>query len=137
MVINYLAVFVAAVVNFFIGFMLHGPVGGKLWMKLANIVPTGNEKMSDMYGQMAWNLLANLVFAYVLAVMYMFAVGSGYAEAGVWAGLCVAFKVWLGFVVTSTSMDVIWMKANFKLWVYEIFASLASILAMGAIIAAW
>ncbi len=137
MTIDYVAVVVAAVVNFFIGFMLHGPVGGKLWMKLANIVPTGNEKISDMVPQMLWNLLANLVFAYVLAMVYMFAVGAGYAEAGLWAGLCVAFKVWIGFVVTSTSMDVIWMKANFKLWVYEIFASLASILAMGAIIAVW
>ncbi len=137
MAIDYVAVVVAAVVNFFIGFMLHGPIGGKLWMKLANIVPTGNEKMSDMYSQMAWNFLANLVFACMLATVYMFAVGSGYVEAGLWAGLCVAFKVWFGFVVTTTCMDVIWMKGNFKLWVYEIFASLTSILAMGAIIAVW
>ena len=137
MEINLGMVLVAAVANFFIGFMLHGPIGGKLWMKLANIVPTGNEKMSDMVPAMLWNFLANLVFAYVLAMVYMFAVGSSYVEAGVWGGLCVAFKVWIGFVVTSTSMDVIWMKANFKLWVYEIFASLASILAMGAVIAVW
>ena len=101
-------------------------------MKLANIVPTGNEKMSDMVPAMLWNLLANLVFAYVLAMLIM-----STSVVGVYEGIMLAFWVWLGFVVTSTSMNVIWMKANFKLWVYEIFASLASILAMGAIIAAW
>lgn len=132
MAIDYVAVVVAAVANFFIGFMLHGPVGGQLWMKLANIVPTGNEKMSDMVPAMLWNLLANLVFAYVLAMLIM-----STSVVGVYEGIMLAFWVWLGFVVTSTSMNVIWMKANFKLWVYEIFASLASILAMGAVIAVW
>ncbi|MBP7992823.1 MAG: DUF1761 domain-containing protein, partial [Candidatus Magasanikbacteria bacterium] len=69
--VNYAAVVVAALANFFIGFMFHGPLFGKLWMRLANIKPTGKEKFADMVPQMIKNLLANLMFAYVLATVYL------------------------------------------------------------------
>jgi hypothetical protein len=130
--INIWAVLVAAAANFIIGFLLHGPVGGKLWMKLANITPTGNEKMGDMVPQMIWNFVANFVFAFVLAQMISFTGAMGATK-----GMVFAFWVWLGYVVTSTSIEVIWMKKPFKLWLYDSFASLVSILAMGAIIASW
>ena len=68
--ISYSAILVAALVNFVLGFLLHGPIGGKLWMRLAKIHPTGKEKMSDMYGQMVWNLLVNMVAAYVIAMFF-------------------------------------------------------------------
>jgi ABC-type phosphate/phosphonate transport system permease subunit len=38
--INIWGVLISAVVAFILGFLAHGPVAGKLWMKLANIVPT-------------------------------------------------------------------------------------------------
>lgn len=136
--INYLAVLVAAVANFIIGFMFHGPLFGKMWMKLANVTPTGNEKLSDMIPQMFWNLLGNVVFAYVLAVVYLFASTSPHMDgSGAWNGMVTAFWVWLGFVVTTTSIEVIWMKRSVKLWIFEAVASLVSVLAMGAIIGAW
>ena len=135
--VNYLAVFVAAIVNFVIGFLFHGPVLGKTWMKLANIHPTGNEKFKDMIPQMVQNFIANLVFAYVLSVV-IFATSSYYNNVGnIFGGMGIAVWVWVGFVVTSSSMDVIWMGRSFKLWVFETFSSLVSIVAMGAIIAAW
>jgi hypothetical protein len=136
--INYLAVLVAAVVAFVLGFLFHGPVSGKLWMKLADIHPTGKEKMSDMYGQMFWNLVANIVTAYVLAVIYLFATSSPYLGAtGVWGGVVVAVWVWLGFLVTSSSIEVIWMKRKVSLWLFEAACSLVVTVVMGAIIAGW
>ena len=57
-------------VNFIIGFLFHGPLFGKLWMKLANIHPTGNEKLSDMIPQMVKNFLANIVCAYVIGMKH-------------------------------------------------------------------
>lgn len=136
--INYMAVLVSAIVAFIIGFLMHGPVAGKLWMKLANIHPTGNEKFSDMYGKMFVNFLANLLSAYVLAVVYLFAVTSPLmGGTGALNGMICAFWVWLGFAVTSTSMDVIWMGKSKGLWFFEAFSSLLVFLAMGAIIAVW
>ncbi len=139
MEINYWAVLVAALANFVIGFLFHGPLFGKTWMKLANVHPTGNEKFSDMIPQMIKNYIMNVVAAYVLAVMYLFASTSSVAGGGsaVACGMTIGFFLWLGFVVTSSSMEVIWMKRSVKLWLFEIVASLVSILAMGAIIGAW
>ena len=135
--INLAAVLVAALTNFFIGFMFHGPLFGKVWMKLANIHPTGKEKLSDMVPQMLKNLGANIICAYVLA-MFIFVTASYYNNVGnVVGGMGIAFWAWLGFLVTSTSMDVIWMGKSKNLWLFEAVASLASFLAMGAILAAW
>lgn len=136
--INLLAVVVAAVAAFIIGFLFHGPFFGKIWMKLANIHPTGKEKFADMIPQMAWNLVANLVTAYVLAVIYLFSADSPYLSgSGAWEGIVIGVWLWLGFLVTSSSISVIWMKASVKLWLFEAVASLVTMVAMGAIIAGW
>ncbi len=134
--ISFLAVIVAAVVAFIIGFLMHGPVAGKLWMRLANIHPTGNEKLSDMYGKMAWNLFVNIITAYALAVVYLFLSTSTFAAStALCNGFISAFVIWAGFIATSTSIDVIWMERSFKLWLFEAFSSLLTMLAVGAIIA--
>ncbi len=142
--VNLVAVLVAAVANFVIGFMFHGPLFGKTWMRLANVTPTGNEKFSDMYGQMFWNLVSNFVAAFVLALLFSLITSkeniySFFAPVNgdVMCGLIVAFWLWLGFIVTSSSAEVIWMKRSTKLWIFEMFSSLVAMLAMGAIIAAW
>ena len=134
--INFTAVLVAAVVAFVLGFLIHGPVFGKLWMKLADIHPTGKEKFSDMYGQMVLNFLVNILTAYVLAAVYLFASTSPHmGGSGAWNGVVCAFWVWLGFQVTVTSMDVIWMKRSVKLWLFECASAFVMLASMGAIIA--
>ncbi|HTK33397.1 MAG TPA: DUF1761 domain-containing protein [Candidatus Paceibacterota bacterium] len=136
--INLFAVIVAAVVAFVLGFLFHGPISGKLWMKLANIHPTGNEKFADMVPQMLWNLLSNLVTAYVLAIVYLFASTSPFmGVTGAWGGIITGLWVWLGFLVTSSSIEVIWMGRTVKLWLFETVCSLIVMIAMGAIIGAW
>jgi Protein of unknown function (DUF1761) len=136
--INLLAVIVAAVAAFVLGFLFHGPVTGKLWMKLANIHPTGNEKLKDMIPQMLWNLLTNFVTAYVLAVIYLYASTSPFSNGmGAATGVCVALWVWFGFLATTTSIDVIWMGRSFKLWLFEVVCSLIVMVVMGGIIGSW
>lgn len=134
--VNLFAVLVAAIACFVVGFLMHGPIAGQLWMKLANIKPTGKEKFSDMYGMMFKNFVANLVCAYILALV-IFAISNYYNNVGnVIGGMGIAFWMWLGFTVTSTSMDVIWMGKSYKLWLFEVGSSLLCFLVMGAIIAA-
>ena len=135
--INLIVVLVAAVAAFVLGFLFHGPVSGKLWMKLANIHPTGNEKLKDMIPQMLWNLLTNIVTAYVLAVAYLFVSTSPLSGGpGVYTGIVTALAVWLGFLVTTTSIEVIWMGRSKKLWLFECACSFVVMAVMGAIIAA-
>ena len=135
--INYLAVILAAVAAFVIGFLLHGPILGKWWMRLANVKMTGNEKFSDMYGKMIWNFVVNLITAYALAIFYLLASSSPLMSgSAILNGIICAFVVWLGFLATATSIEVIWMGKSFKLWLFEFFSSFVVLLAMGAIIAA-
>jgi hypothetical protein len=136
--INLLAVAVSAAVAFILGFLFHGPLFGKLWMKLADIHPTGNEKLADMIPQMLWNLLGNLVTAYVLAVIYLFASSSPYLGAvGTWGGIICALWLWIGFLVTSSSIEVIWMGRKTSLWLFECGCSFVTMVTMGAIIGSW
>jgi hypothetical protein len=133
--LNIEGVVIAAVVAFILGFLFHGPVSGKLWMRLADIHPTGNEKFKDMVPQMLWNLLANLFTAYGLSVVYVFATSSPYVMPGIRGGMGCGLLVWLTFLVTSSSIEVIWMKRKTSLWIFESVCSLIVMLAMGAIIA--
>lgn len=136
--IDLVAVGVAALVAFILGFLFHGPLLGKLWMKLADIHPTGNEKLSDMVPQMLWNLLANFVTAFVLAGVLWIAFSSPLMGEITWyKGAISAAWLWLGFLVTSSSVEVIWMGRSVKLWLFEAGCSLVTMLVMGAIIACW
>ncbi len=130
-------VLVAAAASFIVGFLFHGPLFGKVWMKLANITPTGTEKFSQMIPQMVKNYIVNIISAYALAIMINVIAAFMNNFGNPFVGMEVAFIVWLGFIVTSSSYDVIWMGGSKKLWMFEMASSLASFLAMGAILAAW
>ena len=133
--INILSVILAAAAAFIIGFLFHGPVLGKLWMRLAHVHMTGNEKLSDMYGKMFWNFVTNLVTAFALAIIYQFAATSSLTGGpGLTTGFIAASIVWLGFLSTSTIINVIWMGNSFKLWLFEFFSSFVVMMAMVAII---
>jgi hypothetical protein len=135
--INYIAVLIAAISNFIIGFLMHGPLLGKLWMKLANVHPTGNEKLSDMLPQMVQNFIVNLIFVYTFAVVYSLASASSMLAGNrIIGGIELAVLIWFGFLSTTTSIEVIWMGKSYKLWLFEVFSSLITCITMGAIIAA-
>lgn len=136
--INLVSVFVAAVVAFVLGFLFHGPVSGKLWMKLANIHPTGKEKFSDMIPQLIWNFVVNLVTAFVMAMIFWLVFSSPLMGALVWyRGAILGAWLWLGFLATSSSIEVIWMGRSFKLWLFEAVCSLIVMMSMGAVLAGW
>lgn len=136
--INFISVFVAALSAFIIGFLLHGPILGKLWMRLANIHPTGNEKLKDMIPQMIWNFVVNFVTASVMAGIFYIVFSSPIMGDITWyKGAISGAWLWLGFLVTSSSIEVIWMGRTIKLWLFEAMCSLIVTATMGAIIASW
>jgi hypothetical protein len=133
--INFIAVLVAALAAFIIGFLLHGPILGKLWMRLANIHPTGNEKLSDMLPQMFWNFVVNIITATGIALCVAVLSESIFStQISVLNGIIIGLMVWVFFVCTTTSIEVIWMGKSFKLWLYEMFCSLIVMVTIGLII---
>ncbi len=135
---NIIAVILAAVASFILGFLFHGPIAGKLWMKLANIHPTGKEKFSDMIHQMAWNLIVNIVTAFVMAGTFWLVFSSPIMGPAIWyKGAILGGWLWLGFLVPSSSIEVIWMGRSFKLWLFETVCSLITMVVMGIVLVIW
>jgi hypothetical protein len=52
-------------------------------------------------------------------------------------GIIMGIWLWLGFLVTSSSIEVIWMGRSWKLWLFEAGCSLIVMATMGAILAGW
>ena len=136
--INLFVVFVAAAVAFVLGFLFHGPVSGKLWMRLADIHPTGEEKFVDMVPKMIWNFVVNFVTALVMAGSFWLIFSSPLMGEATWfRGAILGAWFWLGFLVTSSSIEVIWMGRKLNLWLFEAACSLVVMATMGAILAGW
>ncbi|MEY4723799.1 MAG: hypothetical protein RLZZ324_1312 [Candidatus Parcubacteria bacterium] len=128
------SIVLAAVASFVIGFLLHGPVGGTLWMKLADVHPTGKEKFADMIPNMAWNLVANLFAAAALSMLIGHARQSPqFMALGGWGGAVFGVFAWV-LLSAGSSIEVIWMKRRPALWLYEVGCSLVATVAMGYIL---
>ncbi len=136
--INYLAVLGAAAASMVIGSLWYGPLFGKQWMALSGIGPDMIEriKAKGMGKTYVLAFVGSLVMAYVLAHALIFA--SAYLKiAGMQAGLMAGFWNWLGFVAPVTLGVVLWEGKPWRLWVLSNGYYLASLLAMGVILAIW
>lgn len=135
--IDYLAVFVAAIVAMILGGLWYGPVFGKPWMRMMGLT---KESMKDMKMKpataMALGFVGALVMAYVLAQLLSLA-GTIYGDLSLSAVLQDAFLVWLGFIAPVTLGVVIWEGKPWKLWLLNAGYYLVSLLLMGAIIASF
>jgi uncharacterized membrane protein YeaQ/YmgE (transglycosylase-associated protein family) len=129
--VNYIAVLVASVVSFFVGFLWYSPaLFGKVWLKLMGIK---NEPSKEgMYKKMVIGFVGTLVTAYVLANL---ATMLGYVSA--MSGATLGALVWVGFVGTVTLNGVLWENKPWSLWVLNNGHSLVGLLLMGAILGAW
>ncbi len=121
--INLLAVVVAAAASMVFGALWHGPLFGRLWMKLAKV--TELKGAARGYGL---NALTTLVMSYILAHF------MAYAQATtVLAGIQTAFWLWLGFIATVTLGPVLWEGKPLKLYLFNNAYNLLGLAVMGAI----
>ena len=132
---NISAIFAASVIAFVIAFLWNGPVFGKLAMKLSGeSAPAKPPKVS----QILLNYLVFLVTAFVMAGVLWIAFASPLMGEKIWfRGVIIAIWLWLGFIVTSTSIEVIWKGRSWKLWLFECASSLVVFATMGAILGSW
>lgn len=134
-VINYLAVLVAAVVSMALGAFWYSPAGfGKQWATLMgwNEATLRSKMKGKPTKEYAIAFVGSLVMAYVLAHFV------GYAQATTLAeGLQAGFWTWLGFVATVTLSSVLWEGRPWKLYLLNNGYQLVNLLFMGAILAVW
>lgn len=130
--VNILAVVVAAIVSFFIGWLWFSVLFVKPWMKLHGTDPASMKGMPMPYGKMAIEFIATLVVAYFIAEF------AAWVDAtGIVAGLVLGFWLWLGFQATQLLGGVLWEKMPIKLYMILAGRWLVSMLVMAAIIGVW
>ena len=136
--IHYPVLLLAVVSCFVLGFLWHGPLFGKVWIRLSGLTDEQLKaaRAKGMAKPMILNFMGNLLMAYVLYHALIFA--SSYMKmTGPAAGVMSGFWNWLGFIVPVTLGQVLWEGKSWKLWCFNITYQLASLLLMGVILAEW
>ena len=99
--VNYLAVVVAAVVSFILGFIWHGPLFGKAWQEARGVTPEMMEK-----GKKEMPRFMAVIFVSLLLVAWGLAVIAGYTHlVTVMQGLKLGLLCWLAFALTVGAAD--------------------------------
>ncbi|MBS3102107.1 DUF1761 domain-containing protein [Candidatus Woesearchaeota archaeon] len=132
--VNYMAVLVASVASMIVGFIWYSKrvFGGK-WMKNVGLDKKKMEgqKKKGMAGTMIAAFATTLIMAVVLANIIKF-MGVSDVAGGLYAG----FLVWLGFLATTDLGIVLWESKPASLYCIKTGHNLASLLVMGAVLAA-
>ena len=125
--VNLLAVVVAGLAHMVTGLVWFTPkLFGNAWAEL-----TG-ETLNPASRWLVAGLIGHLVIACVLAVIVSLAGAT--TAAG---GLAVAVLVWVGFVVTLETGELIWEKIPFRLFLIRIGNHFVALGIAGAILGAW
>ena len=128
---NWVAIVIAAIAQFIIGWIWYGPLFGKTWMSMMGM---SQQSMSreGMRKTMTLTFIGSLVTAAVLSMLVGW-MGAKTLGAGIAAG----FWAWLGFVATVTLGGVLFAKMSWNLYILNNAYQLVSLAVMGAILAKW
>jgi len=132
--INLLAVFVAAAVAFFIGFLWHGPLFGAQWIKLmgipqAEVDAMKAKGMGPMVPQMIAAFVQQVVTAGIMAHLM-----NALSITDVVPALLFAFVLWLGFIATVLLNGVLWENRKMNLYFFNIGYHLVALAAIALVI---
>ena len=131
--VNYLAVLVAAVASFLLGWLWYGPFFGKPWMKLMNFDKNSMKSMKlSPVTAMILGFLTYLIIAYVLAGFISILNAATIVE-----GMKIAFWIWLGFIATTTLGSFLWEGKSIKLLWINAGYYLFSLIVMAIILTVW
>ncbi|PIR74262.1 MAG: DUF1761 domain-containing protein [Candidatus Magasanikbacteria bacterium CG10_big_fil_rev_8_21_14_0_10_47_10] len=131
--VNYVAILVAAVASFVVGWIWYGPLFGKPWMKMMGMTEKDKEAGKKKMGQsMALGFAAQLVMAYVIAHFI-----GGWSQSApeipaMKIALQTAFWLWLGLVATIQLGAVLWENKSWNLYLLNAIHWLVALLVMAS-----
>ena len=137
--INFVAILVAVVVNFILGFIWYTPLFGKIWGREMGYDPDMKPEKSVMLKGMAFMIIGNFLFAGVLAHNILaWQYVPGIKEMGPLSNaLSAAIFTWLGFYVPGELGATVWQKHSWKLFGINTGYNLASLLVVALILTHW
>ncbi len=134
--INWLAVLVAVIANFVLGWLWYGPLFAKPWAKELGMDMSQKPDPAVMMKGMAFNLIGNFFMAWVLAnnISAWYHV-PGMTEMGKFSNIfSTAFCTWLGFYVPYHLGAVVWENRSWKLFFINVGYALVSLLLVATIL---
>jgi hypothetical protein len=137
--INMVAVLVAVVINFFLGFVWYTSLFGKTWGKEMGYNPTMKPDKSVMMKGMIFMLIGNFLFAWVLAhniAAWNFVPGVNEMNP-LTRGLNAAIFTWLGFFLPGELGATVWEKHSWKLFFINTGYHLISLIVVALILTHW
>lgn len=132
--INYLAVIVAALASFGLGFVWYSTLFGKAWQKelgfTEEYLKEGN--MGKIFGS---SFILMVIMAFGMAIMVQAHEGD---QAINWLqGMYHGLYVGLFFVGTTMGINLLYQRRSLKLWAIDAFYQVLCLSVMGAILGAW
>lgn len=118
MQINIIAILIAVVANFFLGFIWYTPLFGKIWAKEMGYNENNQPKKSDFIKGMIFMVIGNFLFAYVFAhniAAWSFVPETKEMSATANAVMS-AFFTWLGFYLPGDLGSTAWERKSWKLF---------------------
>ncbi len=135
--INFVAVLVAALVAFFIGFLWHGPLFGKQWMKMMAIPQSEVDAMKAKgMGPMVPRMIAAFVQQAVIALVVSH-LASVLGIVGAVPAILFALLLWFGFIATVLLNTVLWENRKMELYLFNIAYHLVSLVIVSLIVVLW
>ncbi|HEX8059743.1 MAG TPA: DUF1761 domain-containing protein [Cyclobacteriaceae bacterium] len=128
--VNYLAIVIATVANFFFGFLWYTPLFGKAWAKELGITVTGKPPAGALAKGLIMNLIGNFLMAYVFAhnnAAWSFVPGMDQMSDGSII-MSSAIFTWLGFYVPTDLNTVAWENRSWKFFAINTFYHLGCVL---------
>jgi hypothetical protein len=134
--INYVAILVAVVANFFVGFLWYTPLFGKAWAKENGFDTSVKPAGGDIAKGMIMNVIGNFLLAYVFAhnmAAWTFVPEMKDAPA-VGTIMMSAIFTWLGFFVPVDLNAVAWERKSWKLFFINTGYHLTTLIVASAIL---
>jgi Protein of unknown function (DUF1761) len=136
--LNWLAIGVCTLLMFAGGALWHGPIFGKLWMKIHHGDKTFTKEENKELMKVMWKLMVTELIASLLMIIGLACIIIAIPE---YSGVRNAFMIWLAFVLPTLTSTVIWGGDKKESMCMKIAITgsyrLLALLAIGYILSVW
>jgi hypothetical protein len=96
---------IMTIASFALGALWHGPLFGKIWMRIHHGKDTFNDAQMKMMMEGMWKIMLTEFIATALMMIGLACVVRAIPE---YSGMQSAFMIWLAFVLPTMTSTVIW-----------------------------
>lgn len=141
LVMNWPAIAVCVVFAMALGFVWHGPLFGKLWVREmglpADFKPTPQVMVRALALQIVGSFLTSYVLAHDVQIWRPSVWGAGTDAAAATYGFFAGFFVWLGFFLPQHFVSVAWEQKSWRLLAINAGYSFVNLQVAGHVLAHW